>query len=166
MAEADGSKAVKLPDVVVAVLFFLLLAAFTISNDRVPLLDSANLAFHEAGHPLLGILDQRMTVFGGTMFQLLFPLVTVIHFQRGGNSTGVALAVIRLGENFHNIAVYMADARVQVLPLVGNGDHDWTEIFALGCAQAGHADRRLHAFSRLAADGRTQNQWNLIYNPD
>lgn len=24
----------------------------------------------------------------------------------------------------------MADARVQELPLVGNGDHDWTEIFS------------------------------------
>ena len=24
----------------------------------------------------------------------------------------------------------MADARAQELPLVGNGDHDWTEIFS------------------------------------
>jgi len=24
----------------------------------------------------------------------------------------------------------MADARVQILPLVGNGEHDWTEIFS------------------------------------
>ena len=24
----------------------------------------------------------------------------------------------------------MADARAQVLPLVGSGDHDWTEIFS------------------------------------
>ena len=34
-----------------------------------------------------------------------------------------------LFENIWNIARYMADARAQVLPLVGSGEHDWTEIF-------------------------------------
>jgi hypothetical protein len=29
-----------------------------------------------------------------------------------------------------NIGRYMADARAQVLPLVGGGEHDWTEIFS------------------------------------
>jgi hypothetical protein len=38
--------------------------------------------------------------------------------------------VLWLGENLFNIAVYMADARVQLLPLVGNGEHDWAEIFS------------------------------------
>ncbi len=31
-------------------------------------------------------------------------------------------------ENFLNIARYTADARSQILPLVGGGDHDWTNI--------------------------------------
>jgi len=38
--------------------------------------------------------------------------------------------VVWLGENLFNIARYMADARTRVLPLVGNGEHDWTEIFS------------------------------------
>ncbi len=112
-----------------AALVFLVLAAFIVSDDWVPLLDSANLAFHEAGHPWPDCSSERLTVYGGTLLQLLFPLLAVTHFSRKDNPTGVALGVIWLGENFHNIAVYMADARVQVLPLVGNGDHDWTEIF-------------------------------------
>jgi hypothetical protein len=29
-----------------------------------------------------------------------------------------------------NVAQYIKDARRQVLPLVGGGDHDWTEIFS------------------------------------
>jgi hypothetical protein len=41
-----------------------------------------------------------------------------------------ALAGVWLFENFLNIARYMADARAQVLPLVGGGEHDWTEIFS------------------------------------
>ena len=95
----------------------------------VPLLDSANLALHEAGHPLVSILSARATVYGGTLFQLVFPLAAAWHFHRLANLTGVAASMVWLGENLLNIARYMADARVQELPLVGNGDHDWTEIF-------------------------------------
>jgi len=39
-------------------------------------LDSANLVFHEAGHPLFGLLlGERITVYGGTLGQLVFPAV-------------------------------------------------------------------------------------------
>lgn len=100
------------------------------ANGWVPLLDSANLALHEAGHPLIGLFSQRATVYGGTLFQIAFPLAAAWHFHRGGQATGVAAAVVWLGENLLNIARYMADARAQQLPLVGGGDHDWTEIFS------------------------------------
>jgi hypothetical protein len=37
-------------------------------------------------------------------------------------------------ENFLNIARYMADARAQLLPLVGGSEHDWMELFVKwGC---------------------------------
>ena len=42
---------------------------------------------------------------------------------------GAAAGAVWLGENLLNVARYMADARVQQLPLVGGGDHDWAEIF-------------------------------------
>lgn len=96
----------------------------------VPLLDHANLALHEAGHPLVAFFSDRLSVYGGTLFQLLFPALFVRHFYRERQSAGWALCVIWLGENFLNVARYMKDARAQVLPLVGGGDHDWTEIFS------------------------------------
>jgi hypothetical protein len=96
----------------------------------VPLLDSANLALHEAGHPLVGIFSTRLTVYGGTLFQLAFPLLAALQFRRSANPAGIAAALVWLGENLFNVARYMADARAQELPLVGNGDHDWTEIFS------------------------------------
>ena len=43
---------------------------------------------------------------------------------------GFAVAGAWFFENFLNIARYMADAREQVLPLVGGGEHDWTNIFS------------------------------------
>jgi hypothetical protein len=96
----------------------------------VPILDSANLALHEAGHPLVGIFSSRASVYGGTLFQLAFPVAVAVHFHRAGNAAGTAAGVVWLGENLLNVARYMADARVQELPLVGGGDHDWAEIFS------------------------------------
>ena len=94
-------------------------------------LDSANLVFHEAGHPLFGLLlGQRMTVYGGTLGQLVFPLVAMGSFWQRREAVSLALCAGWLCQNFWNIARYMADARRHVLPLVGNGEHDWTEIFS------------------------------------
>ena len=94
-------------------------------------LDSANLAFHEAGHPFFGLLfGSRITVYGGTLVQLVFPMVATASFWRRRETLSFALCLAWLFENFWNIARYMADAREQILPLVGNGEHDWTEIFS------------------------------------
>ena len=96
----------------------------------VPLLDHANLALHEAGHPLVALFSDRLSVYGGTLLQLLFPALFVRHFYRERQSAGRAFCEIWLGENFLNVARYMKDARAQVLPLIGGGDHDWTEVFS------------------------------------
>ncbi|HVY05043.1 MAG TPA: hypothetical protein VHB46_03605 [Burkholderiales bacterium] len=94
-------------------------------------LDSANLAFHEAGHPLFGLLlGNRVMVYGGTMGQLVFPIVATASFWWRRETLSFALCLAWLFENFWNISRYMADAREQVLPLVGGGEHDWTEIFS------------------------------------
>ena len=43
------------------------------------LLDNANLALHEAGHPLVALFSQHLSVYGGTLFQLLFPALFMRH---------------------------------------------------------------------------------------
>jgi hypothetical protein len=92
-------------------------------------LDHANLLFHEAGHPIVGLFSSRLETYGGTMGQLTFPVVLAVSFWRKGEAISVAVSVIWFFENWLNIARYMADARAQVLPLVGGGDHDWARIF-------------------------------------
>ncbi|GAB2838490.1 hypothetical protein GCM10027277_01720 [Pseudoduganella ginsengisoli] len=94
------------------------------------LLDHANLALHEAGHPVIGIVSSRLAVYGGTIFQLLFPMLCAHHFWRGRQAAGWAASLLWLADSMLNIGRYMKDARAQVLPLVGSGDHDWTEIFS------------------------------------
>ena len=52
-----------------------------------------------------------------------------VSFWRRREPLSFAAGVIWFFENWLNIARYMADARRQELPLVGGGEHDWTNIF-------------------------------------
>ncbi len=103
---------------------------FFTDDQWVLLIDHANLALHEAGHPIVGMVSNHLSVYGGTLCQLLFPALCVRYFRQQRNSIGWAVSVVWLAENLMNVGRYMKDARAQQLPLVGGGDHDWTEIFS------------------------------------
>jgi hypothetical protein len=92
-------------------------------------LDHANLLFHEAGHPIVGLFSNRLEIYGGTLGQLTFPVVLAVSFWRKGQALAFAASVVWFFENWLNIARYMADARALELPLLGGGDHDWNTIF-------------------------------------
>lgn len=93
------------------------------------LIDHANTPFHETGHLILGLVSPPLEPYGGTLGQLVFPCVLAVTCYRAGRTLGVATAAIWFFENWLNIARYMANARLQQLPLVGGGEHDWNTIF-------------------------------------
>lgn len=112
-------------------LFALVVCFFANRGSRwVPILDDANLLFHEAGHPFFALFSRRLMVYGGTLGQCFFPLAVTFQFWKKRDPCSFAIGLIWLFENFWNIDRYMADATVQILPLVGGGEHDWTEIFS------------------------------------
>jgi hypothetical protein len=111
-----------------AACFFILLLCST--PGFVFVVDHANLLFHEAGHPAVGLFSQRLEPYGGTLGQLVFPIVLAVSSWRKGQTLSLAAASIWFFENWLNIGRYMADARAMELPLVGGGDHDWNTIFA------------------------------------
>ncbi len=99
----------------------------------VPLVDDANFAVHEAGHPLVGVFSARLAVYGGTLAQLLFPAACMVEFWRRRETLSYALCGIWLGQSLLNVARYMADARAMGLPLAGFGEHslhDWNLILS------------------------------------
>ncbi|MEW6615826.1 MAG: hypothetical protein AB1401_10220 [Thermodesulfobacteriota bacterium] len=93
------------------------------------IIDHANLLFHEAGHIIFGIFGSTLGLYGGTLGQLVFPIITALTFLRQAALVSFSVSMLWLFENFFNIARYMADSRAQELPLVGSGEHDWTTIF-------------------------------------
>ncbi|NEX23623.1 zinc ribbon domain-containing protein [Thiorhodococcus mannitoliphagus] len=93
-----------------------------------------NLPFHEAGHVLFRPFGEFITSLGGTLGQLLMPVIclgTLLIKTR--DPFGASVCLWWFGENFLDIAPYIADARAGVLPLVGGntgqsspyGFHDW-----------------------------------------
>jgi len=93
-------------------------------------IDWVNLPFHEAGHLVFQPFGETLHILGGTLGQLLVPLGLGAYFLfRRPNPFAAALCSWWFGENFVNIAAYMADARDMKLPLVGGGEQDWTSLF-------------------------------------
>lgn len=130
----------------------LFLIALTSEQGWVPLLDGVNLLFHEAGHPIFGILGwETLTILGGTLMQLLVPLVVAASFWLRRDAHGAAVAGAWGFENLLNIARYVADARAQLLPLVGGGEHDWADLLGRwGClAQDAAIAQVIRAFGWL-----------------
>jgi hypothetical protein len=101
----------------------------TADSGWVRVVDDANLVFHEAGHPIFGLLGSTVGLYGGTLGQLAIPGGIAAVFWARREAVGFAVTGFWFFENFLNISRYMADARAQVLPLVGGGEHDWTNIF-------------------------------------
>ena len=114
-------------------------------------IDGANLLFHEAGHLFLRPFGDWLQFLGGSIGQLAFPLGTSWYFWREQKPFETAICLFWAGENLMNIAHYMADAKLQQLPLVGGGIHDWGWMFGqLGWLNA--AERLggvLHFFASL-----------------
>lgn len=101
----------------------------TADDGWVRIVDDANLVFHEAGHPIFGLLGPTLGLYGGTLGQLAIPAGIAAAFWARREVVGCAVTGVWFFENFLNISRYMADARSQLLPLVGGGEHDWTNIF-------------------------------------
>lgn len=140
----------------------LCLVALTAEPGWVPLLDGVNLLFHEAGHPLFGIFGwEPLTILGGTLMQLLVPMLVLGSFWFRREAPGAAAAGIWAFENLLNIARYVADARAQVLPLVGGGEHDWADLLGRwGCLAQ---DQGIAQFLRVAGWIGMAGSWGWLF---
>lgn len=133
---------------VAAVSMLALYGIAILRNPGFTLIDNVNLPIHETGHIVFGAFGELITALGGTLFQLIVPAVFVGYFVRRRDQFAASVALWWVAENFWNIAVYVADAQAQELPLVGGGEHDWAFILAeLDVLQQ---DARIAAMVRFA----------------
>jgi len=118
------------------------LAVWTIQFARTPLNPDAmesflhlpDLVFHEAGHILFLPFGRFMAVLGGSLLQVLIPLIAAVAFFRQEQPFNVAIMAWWAGQNLVDLAPYIADARSLSLVLLGGHTgaevegHDWEFI--------------------------------------
>ncbi|PJB76936.1 MAG: zinc ribbon domain-containing protein [Acidobacteria bacterium CG_4_9_14_3_um_filter_49_7] len=106
----------------------------TVNNSFLHLI---NLPFHEAGHVFFRPFGRLLTSMGGSLGQLLVPLICcLVLLIKTRDPFGGAVTFWWFGENFIDLAPYVNDARRLVMPLVGGntgrtapyGFHDWQYI--------------------------------------
>jgi hypothetical protein len=120
------------------------------------------LVFHEAGHVLFRLFGEWMMFFGGTLGQLLMPVIIVVAFLwKNRDPFGAALGLWLLGVSLLDVAPYMHDALDPQLVLLSgstgeDGGHDWIYLFSsIGLLQRapfiGALTHKLGALVMLAA---------------
>jgi len=135
---------------------FLLYAAASSSGFLI--IDFVNLMIHEGGHFFFSWFGRTIMILGGTLGELIVPLLCWSYFWWKRETTAVAFCAFWFFENFLYIGTYMADARVSALPLVGGEESDWTLLFTqwdilIHDQQIGHAMRALGWVGMLSAVG-------------
>jgi hypothetical protein len=95
-----------------------------------------------------------MTALGGSLMQVLVPVVCAVAFLRQPDAFGAAVAAWWAGQNLVDLGPYIADARALQIVLLGGATgaevegHDWEAILtAFGWL---HHDRRLGMAAHVA----------------
>lgn len=109
------------------------------------------LGIHEMGHVIFAFVGEFLTAAGGSIAQLAAPIITAFLFLRQRDYFGIAVAGIWLAISLNNLAEYIGDAQVQLLPLVniggGEAEHDW--FYLLSQTGMLSYDRQIAGLTRL-----------------
>lgn len=101
-------------------------------------LHNVDLVFHEAGHILFIPFGRFITILGGSLMQVLVPLILTVAFLiYYRNPFAAAVTFWWVGQNFVDVAPYIFDARNRQLVLLGgitgrdnSTVHDWYNILS------------------------------------
>ncbi len=95
-----------------------------------------NLIFHEAGHVIFAPFGWFMMVLGGSLLQLLMPLIVILTLVlKNRDNFAASVGLWWLAQSMMDLAPYINDARALELQLLGGGTgadrpggHDWENI--------------------------------------
>ena len=116
-----------------------------------------DLVFHEAGHVIFGFFGEFLAVLGGSLMQVLIPVIATAAFVRTGQWASAAVTLFWTGQALTDVAIYAADGRARALPLLAEGlIHDWHYLLGrLGLLQSaesiGRAIFALGALTMIAS---------------
>ena len=95
-----------------------------------------NLVFHEASHVIYGLFGNVMAILGGSLLQVIVPLIVVLIFIfKHRDNFAATIGLWWLAQSVMDLVSYICDARAQEMWLLGGvrgkdipGIHDWNKI--------------------------------------
>ena len=104
-----------------------------------------DLVFHEAGHVIFGFFGEFLAVLGGSLTQVLMPVIATVAFLRTRQWASAAVTLVWTGQSLTDVAIYAADGQARALPLLAEAlIHDWGYILGrLGLLQSTETVGRL-----------------------
>lgn len=88
------------------------------------------LYIHEAGHLFFGIFGRTIGILGGSLNQIIAPIVWFIVAKREGSALS-NVALFFTGVSIVDVSIYVKDAELLLLPLIGGlskAHHDWRNL--------------------------------------
>lgn len=121
--------------------------AFHDAYGEIPLLSGIDLAVHEFGHMLfmpfgIEFLGHTMMILGGSLTQVVFPLIFMAYFLREHEDSrrdlhAATVCLWWASMNLLSVALYCADAGPMKLMLISGGTgqevegHDWNNLLRI-----------------------------------
>lgn len=98
-------------------------------------LHNINLPFHEFGHVLFSPFGRFMMILGGSLFQIMMPLIAMLSFSwQMRDNFAASIMLWWCGQSFIDISPYIADAQDRSLPLIlglSEDYHDWGNLLSM-----------------------------------
>jgi hypothetical protein len=88
-------------------------------------IDTIDLFIHETGHLVFSIFGKFIYFLGGSLFQIIIPVATVIVFARS-TLRSTPFTLYWTGQSMANVSIYIGDAPYLKLHLISkDAIHDW-----------------------------------------
>jgi hypothetical protein len=87
---------------------------------------------HEASHLVFFFLPSVAVAAAGSIGEIVFTLLILAATIKGKSYFAAVFAALWTMLAFRSAGLYMADARAQIIPLIGPGEtvkHDWNYVF-------------------------------------
>jgi len=95
----------------------------------VPIFDWVDLGVHELGHMIVMGGPRMLHFLAGSLLQVAVPAALAVYFLwRQKDLAGAGFCMAWAGTSAWDVSVYIADAPIQALPLIGGGTHDWAYL--------------------------------------
>lgn len=93
-------------------------------------IQNVNLIFHEAGHVIFMFFGETLNIFGGSLLEILIPILVTIHFYQSGQFFSASCTSWWMATAFLSVAIYAGDAQERLLPLITRdvSTHDWYNL--------------------------------------